>query len=354
MKQKFLFPYSTSSSRKIMIEILILTLLSSILFIPAASALKTFGGDFVTIDEPIDDDVFASGGTINIDAPISGGIITGGDINVNAPVENDLIAAGGQIYINSDIGGKIVVAGGNVNVKGNISTNAVIAAGNVQIHRSSIIGKDAEIAGGNVVNEGKIIGNLTVKSDSFENRGTAGQIIHEKSEFDSKSFVKGIKDFFRISALIMAVGLLIVGILFVRTFPAPFITVADEVRNSPLRDTAFGFVMMIASVIVLFILTISVIGFPLALLLGLGFVIALMLSTLFVSYGLGSKIFSLLGKQNTSNIATLVVGFIILQLLFNIPYVGWLTVLIAVSLGFGGILYSLNRNWDKLTGKENV
>ena len=354
--KEFLFLHNISKLKKVMmVATLIIFILLSSVIVPNASALRTFDGDFVSIDEPIDDDVFASGGTININAPISGAIIIGGNINVNAPIKNDLIAMGGQIYINSDIGGKIVVAGGNVNIKGNISTNAVIAAGNVQIHSPSNIGRDAAIAGGNIINEGKIAGNLTVRGDNFENRGTASNVDFESSEFDTKDFAKGIEEFFRISRIIMAVGLLIVGILLVRTFPIPFKAVADEVRDSPLRDTVFGFAMIIASVILLFILAISLIGFPLAMILGMGFLTALMLSILFVSYSLGNKTFSMIRKQkNTGNTVVLIVGFIILQLLFNIPYAGWLINIIAVSLGFGALLYSLNQNWNRLTGKENV
>jgi hypothetical protein len=68
-------------------------------------ALEMLSGDHVSVDSPIDDDVFAAGGDVNINAPVTSVVIAGGDVNINAPVSGDVFVAGGQISINSDVGG---------------------------------------------------------------------------------------------------------------------------------------------------------------------------------------------------------------------------------------------------------
>ncbi|RLG33608.1 hypothetical protein DRN80_04460 [Methanosarcinales archaeon] len=78
--------------------IFISLLLILLLLLPHVHALQMLSDDQVSIDSPIDDDVFA----------------TGGIVTINAPVNGDVFVAGGQIQIlvNSDIKGKIVAAGG--------------------------------------------------------------------------------------------------------------------------------------------------------------------------------------------------------------------------------------------------
>jgi hypothetical protein len=160
---------------------LIIISLLLILLLPNVQALKMLSGDQVSIDSPIDDDVFAAGDTVTINAPVAGVVISGGDISINAPVNGDVFVAGGKIVVNSDIEGKIVAAGGDIDLRGD-AKNAVIAGGNINIHATSVISRDAVITGGDVSNAGKILGNLTVRADNFQNTGSAGSVDFKKSE----------------------------------------------------------------------------------------------------------------------------------------------------------------------------
>ncbi len=82
--------------------------------------------------------------------------------------------------------------------------------------------------------------------------------------------------------------------------------------------------------------------------MGMLFIIALMLSSLFVSFAVGRKIVDLF-KVKTNDILIFVLGFIILNLLFRIPYAGVLIGIVAISLGFGAIIYALRKNWQSIT-----
>ena len=321
---------------------LIIISLMLILLIPHVQALQMLSGDQVSVDSPIDDDVFAAGGTVSINAPIAGAVIAGGDIIINAPVSGDVFVAGGQIVVNSDIEGKIVAAGGNIDLRGG-AKNAVIAGGNVNIHPDTVISRDAVIAGDRVSNAGKIIGNLTVRAEEFQNTGSAGSVDFKKSEG-----LQGLQKLMNIFSILMTVGFLIIGIIVLKLFPAQFFRVEEEVRKSPVKNTLVGFVLILASVILILLLAVTLVGFPVALIMGMLFIIALMLSSLFVSFAVGRKIVDVF-KVKTNDILIFVLGFIILSLLFRIPYAGWFIRIVAISLGFGALVYAVYKNWQSIT-----
>jgi hypothetical protein len=337
---------------------LIIISLMLILLLPNVHALEMLSGDQVSVNSPIDDDVFAAGGDVNINAPvtsvvIAGGdvninapvtsvVIAGGDVNINAPVSGDVFVAGGQISINSDIEGKIVAVGGDIDLRGD-AKNAVIAGGNINIHSTTVISRDAVITGGNVSNAGKIIGNLTVRAENFQNTGSAGSVDFKKSEG-----LQGLQRVMNIFSILMTVGFLIIGIILLKLFPAQFFIVEEEVRKAPVKNTLVGFVLIIASVILIILFSVTIIGFPVALIMGMLFITALMLSSLFVSFAVGRKIVDLF-KFETNDILIFVLGFVILSLLFRIPYAGVLIGIVAISLGFGAIIYTLRKNWQSIT-----
>ncbi len=313
-----------------------------ILLLPQAQALQILSGDNISVDSPMDDDVFAAGNTITINAPVAGVVLAGGTIIINAPVSGDMFAAGGGIEVNADVGGKIVAAGGEIDLKG-AAKNAVLAGGTVTIYPDAVISRDAVISGGTVSNAGTIIGNLTVRAEQFQNTGTAGHV-----DFQQTEGLQGFQEAMNVVHLLMIIGFLILGIILLKVFPAQFVSVEEEVRKSLLRDTVVGFALIIVSILAIFILAITVIGFPVATVLGMLFIIALMLSSLVVSFALGRTIVDALSIK-TNDILIFILGFVIVSLLFRIPYAGWFIRIVALSLGFGAIMYAVRNNWQRIT-----
>lgn len=319
----------------------------ALLLVPQTLALQMLSGDNISVDSPIDDDVFAASDTITINAPVASVVLAGGNITINAPVSGDVFAAGGQIVVNSDVGGKIVALGGEIDVSGS-ATNAVLAGGVVTIHPDTVISRDAVISGGTVSNAGTVAGNLTVRAEQFQNTGTAGHVDYKRTE-GLQEVQARVQQLMTIVYILMIIGFLILGLVLLKVFPAQVHRVEEEVRKSPLRDTAVGFGLIIVSIIVLFLLTITVIGFPVAAVLAMLFIIALMLSSLFVSFAIGRTIVNLLNVK-PNDLLIFILGFVILNLLFQIPVAGWLVRIVAVSLGFGAILYAVRENWEHITG----
>ncbi len=311
------------------------------------SGLVTYNGGQIVIEQPVQDDVFASGGTIDINAPIASLIAAGGTINLNAPVHGDVIVAGGTVNANSNIEGKLVAAGGTVVVRGNIGTNAVVTGGTVQVQPGATIERDALISGGVVTNAGTVKGNLTVRAQTFTNTGTAGHLDVQLSE-PQREFSR----IFAIFGALFVIGLFILGLILLRMLPRPFLVVEGEVRTSPILKTIAGFVAIIVSFIILVLISITVVLLPVAMIFWMIYFIALILSTLFVALALGRLIAKWTKWNAGKEWHMFLVGFVILNLLFLIPVLGTIILIISVSLGFASFFHAIYVNWNLLKGEE--
>lgn len=300
--------------------------------------MQTFSGDTISIDTAVADDIIAAGNMVSINAPVDSAIVAGGTVNINAPVKGDVIAAGGQVYVNSDVGGKVVAAGGNINLGGNIGTNLVAAGGTVNILPGNTIERDALIGGGQVVNAGRVNGTLTISANQFNNTGSAEAVNFHKVE-DKADRREEYDMGFNIFSLLAILGYFILGLILVKYLPGIFLVVDGEVRSSTLLKTFLGFVMIIASFIAVLLVAITVVGLPIALISTLLIFAALMLSGTFVSFSLGKWI----GEQakiKQGDLVYFIIGFVILNVLFLLPYVGGLISLISMSLGFAALLHA--------------
>jgi hypothetical protein len=297
-----------------------------------ALALEVRSGSDVRIDQATDDDVIATGGMIAVDAPVGSLIAAGGQVTVNAPVKGDVIAAGGQITINSDVGGKVVAAGGTITVNGKVGTNAVLTGGTIALGSSSSVGRDALVSGGSVTAAGTVAGKLSVRANTFEDRGSEGTL---EVELREPSPLGGI--FLSVFSILFTIGLLVLGLILIRMAPGPYRAVEAEISRSPVVRGALGFGILIAGFILLILLAITLVGLPLAILLGLLMLAGILLSTLFVSSALGRWIAGLL-KRPVSDYLTFIIGFVVLNLLYRIPVAGTILLAIAVCLGFGALL----------------
>jgi hypothetical protein len=325
---------------------LVLLLLLLVALPLPAIALVTQSGGTVSVSEATEDDVFVTGGTISVDAPVGSLVAAGGQITVNAPVKGDVIAAGGQVTINSDVGGKVVAAGGSVILNGKVGTNAVLAGGNVELGSSSSVARDAMVSGGSVTNAGKVGGKLSVRSNSFDNRGTAGSL---EVELQNRGSMAAIISVF---GILFTIGLFILGLILIRVAPGRYHAVEAELISGWIVKLVAGFVGLIVGFILILLLAITLVGLPIAIGIGLLYLGALLVSTLFTSSVLGRKVGNLL-KRDVSDYVAFTIGFVILAILFRIPVLGTIALVIAVSLGFGAFIFTGWKNRACVCGSTN-
>ncbi len=315
-------------------------------------------GDTIVINARVDGDVFLTAGTVEINAPITGdAFVAGGTITLDGEIGGDVIAGGSQVKINQNVGGKVIALGGTVNLDAETAEKVILVGGTVRLGTSSVVGGKAYVVGGQVVHAGDVEDTLSVRAGIFRNSGTAGELDHQATGItglgvEDLSALMGFATFIAfVLAILVFLGFLVLGILFLRYFPQQFLAVEEEVRRSPLRNALMGLVLILATAVLLVILAITIIGIPTALVLGLLSIIALLTSWMFVSLALGRWVGARLNLK-ISDTWLFVIGWVILCVLSNIPLVGWVIAVVAICLGYGSIFYALRGNWGALTGRS--
>jgi hypothetical protein len=315
-------------------------------------------GETIVINARVDGDVFLTAGSVEINAPINGdAFVAGGVVTIDGEVGEDIIVAGSQVQINQNVGGKVIAAGGTVDLDAEVAEKIIMAGGNIRLSSGSKVGGKAYVIGGQVVNAGDIDDTLTVRASTFRNSGTAGEVDHVT--WDAPDLKMGdFSEFFGFAAFVAFVlgvlvmlGFLVAGILLLRYFPRQFLAVESEVRGSPLRNIVMGFILLIATGLILVVLMITVIGIPTAIILGLLSTIAVLTSGMFVALALGRWIGSVLNIK-TGDTWLYVIGWFVLSVLFFVPIIGAISTAVVVCLGYGSIYYALRNNWDALRGES--
>jgi hypothetical protein len=84
--------------------------------------LWTRFGEQVTIDHPVNGDVYVAGQNVMINARVRGDlVVAGGTVTINDTVTMDVLVGGGTVTINGHVGDDVRCAGGNIVVKGSSS-----------------------------------------------------------------------------------------------------------------------------------------------------------------------------------------------------------------------------------------
>ena len=379
---------------------LILFLIS---FVNVNAQIKS--GDNVVIDQRMQDDVYVAGGKVNINAPISRDLIAaGGTIIVNDSIAMDALLVGGDIMVNGIVGDDIRCAGGTIHFSEDILGDLVVTGGKITIDDDVVISGDLIISGGEIILNGTVNGEIKSASGAFTLNGVAannvdcrgGRIIingrvngnaslaaDELRVGDDASFAQTVNYWtangsaeFRNSmktgspvydpslkldygkwhllgftSLLMVTWYLGTALLFIALihylFSNTFRNAANSIKNAALRSIGLGFLFLVAVPVAIVVLAVTVVGFPLAVLILFAYIIIVLLGTIITSLLVANWINNNFQKSWTSiQIVFSAFGiFVFLKLATLTPLVGPLIMLLMAVMGFGGILQ--NIRWKR-------
>lgn len=390
--------------KKILVFFLVVV---SVIFISAAPlwALEARNGDDQEVLS-FGDDIFIFGSDILVTEDIDGDlIIAGGRLNIDGDIAQDLMAAGGIITINGDVGDDIRISGGTINISGNIEDDLMAVGGQISISEAVVIGGElavsggtldiacttkggAYLSGGTITISGKIDGDVNIEGvENLKVTDTAeitGDLIYRSgisATISDKAMISGeiretiverIEETEIIQAtpwaiftatyiggkLISFLGLFILGIIFILIMPGFFQRFNDRMRKTPGYCIGSGAIVLfgvpIGSIIIFIIsiiLFITIIGSGLGIvamasnfILLIVYGIFIYVSAIFLSYLLGSVIFSKaslnMGRYGW-NVLVYFIGLLIIMILYSIPFVGWIIKFTGVMFGLGGLTLAL-------------
>ena len=114
--------------------------------------------------------------------------------------------------------------------------------------------------------------------------------------------------------------------------------VMEKVETNPGKTMLHGLVIMFILPPIALLLALTIIGLPLALIIGAWWLVATYVARIVTALVIGQLILKKFFKrEKTALVWPLILGVTVLWLLMSIPYLGWIFALVAIWLGLGGI-----------------
>jgi len=376
------------------------TLFFWLLGLTNAFALHYEFGQNVTISQPVNGNLYVTGGTIIINAPIRGDLIAlGGTITINDSVTNDVLLAGGTVVLNGYVGDDIRCAGGSIQLLRSVAGDAVLAGGTLTIDRNSNIGggllsvggtttlngqvgQEAMIAFGNLRFEGTVNGDLTCRGGDATLNGRANGrsvltvdelVIGPKAHFGLDvrywnrmgtvafgNSVQGHKVLFdsslapdngrngsqfAILGVLWYLGMALLMIFLIQYLFSRSMKEAGQLAaTNTLQSGLIGLLFFIVVPVIAVAAYVSVIGVAIGIILTFGYIAAMLLAPVITAVVLANMLqpHQVNRSWNTGRLVFTALGvFIGLQVIWIVPIIGWLLLTLFISVAFGAILLTI-------------
>jgi len=258
----------------------------------------------------------------------------GASLNIrhNGEVKGDVTALGNELTVDGEIGRRLRATAGSVVISGTIN-------GDVDIKAHSIT----------LMPTAKIKGNFKYKSEKEAKIESGAQITGETQwtqitpkDKKEEGYCPG-KGFFSTKNIVVKLLLLLACFVtgwFLIIISKRYVQAAEKmVFGSFLKSLGLGFILMICIPIGVVILLITLIGIPVAIITLFAYFVLFYISKIFVGIAVGKKVLTGFAKDKDASLGwSLILGIILLTILTNIPYVGWLIYFIVVFTGFGAAI----------------
>ena len=324
-------------------------------------------------NKAIDGSVYSTGEQIQIAGLVNGDVYCAGEtVKISGVVKGDVLCAANQLEVSGTVEGDIRAAANELKLTGTVGRSVTLAGSNVLIEKSAKIGQDATLAGAlvelrgsvgrdlvagsgetqlygtvgrNVMANGqtialkdkaKVAGNIRYESNNSitigDNATVAGDV-HRKPADKSQGFNAGYM-------LMAALAMLFFAVVLVLLWPQ-LVHATNEIAVRNLGKTMLvGALAPFATILAIIILSVSIIGIPVAIFVLLASMLIALLSGPVAAYYFGSMILS----KSKNPVAIMLVGATVLLIAYAIPVVGGIALVAAFLIGSGAILLKLKRS----------
>lgn len=316
-------------------------------------------------------DIHAMGFDVEVELPAPGDLyVMGGSVRVRAPVAGDLSATGFSVETapEAEVGGNARLSGGSVEIGGRIGGALTASGGEVRL--DAAVAGDAQIAGGEIGfgPAAQVAGVLTITAPepvevpltvappervvfraADEARmmgGMGGRMGWEWDEAPhgmAAAMGAGFLPMFwgalwGLGAMV-ALGALVLGVV-----PDRMERLREDVMAAPGRALLWGLGTFAALIGLVPLLALTLVGLPLAFVVGLCLAAAWIAGHLVGTYALAARAAEAAGLALTGfwqRLGALAGGLVVLGLVSLIPVAGWIALLLVVFLGLGGLVEAL-------------
>lgn len=331
--------------------------------------------------ETVNGNLYTAGSEIDIAGRVNGDLLAaGGTIRIPGTVANDVTIVGGRLDINGKVEGDVRVAGGEVNVAGEIAGDLAVAGGRVRLLSGAVIGGEVLLASSELRIEGVINGPLVAASNITRIEGTvrgpvrvrtgllefgeganlqgaltyfapqeaeipasariAGPVRYEMTSGMDQPWLYGLLRRLGIAIFLLSFGMSLAGgLIGVMLLPKTSNALIQHIGGHLGSECLRGFVLFLVMPPVFFLLMVTVVGVPVAVLSGLihlGFGIV---SVIYAAVLGGALFLKAVLRKDTleANWKAVLVGIPLLFVISLIPWIGFLVNTVLFLAVFGGI-----------------
>lgn len=230
----------------------------------------------------------------------------------------------------------------------------------VYVAPDQVVQGDITVFGGDAVIEGEVDGDVTVYGGSIEQH--PGSTITGQTHDVGGAFASAVPWAAGASSaaaqngkitLLLAYSALVVLVFLI--FPVRVRTALDRLEHHPGISAAIGTVALIASVPILVLLAISIIGWPLIPLEFVAYVALVLIGQGALGLLIGRRLYDLVHPQTTpAPLAALIIGLVVLAAAENLPGVGWLVVGLVWLVGLGATILSFIHEAPLMSGRTGT
>lgn len=312
------------------------------------NAAKIKVGDY-TLDNVsvVEDDLYISADTVVIEGVVDGDLFVGAEnVTVGGTVTGDVYLFGTNVYVNGNIYGNTVVGGSTVNITGTHKGNVYVGAATANLdgtfnkdvlvlsgtlNLDGTVGDDVRVLSAQVISTASVGDDFLISSDNYSvnEDDIHGELVAPSdsvlTDRDTDDFIFTKKDLLGFNlglAVVNFIGMYIVGLILILSAPVKTLQYEQKIIKSWeefLKSYAVGLVILFTVPIPLFLLVLTLVGAPLAVLITGILLFLSIFGTIWVESAIGQKVLLLGNKTDSSRLLSLLVGRAISTVVKLIP-----------------------------------
>ncbi|OGD16552.1 MAG: hypothetical protein A2V76_05635 [Candidatus Aminicenantes bacterium RBG_16_63_14] len=286
--------------------------------------------------------------TLAVPTPARAEVSSRKDIHV-APGETQdkIFSLGGNVLIEGKVRDDVMVVGGSITISGEAGQSVVGIGSRIVVKSTAVIGDDLAALGGTLEKEpGCTIGGDTIY---FQTRELGNEFF--KGGLFQGVFSLSLIPIIVVVKLVIIFLWLIAAVMGAALFPKPIAFASGEIRKSFWPALGTGLVAIIVfTMLVIFaaLLSIILIGIPIALALGAAGFIVKVFGRLAVFHFLGVSALRAVGSRNMSTMGAVLAGLLLFSLAGFVPILGFFFGFVMNALGWGIAIrtkFGSRENW---------
>ncbi|GEM_PF-2679347 len=358
-------------------RLLFVILIGLFVFVPTVVLGTQFrSGNSVQLAEDVSEDLYAGGNDVSSTKKVNGdAFLFGNTVTVKGEITEDLALGAAVANIEGIIGDDLRFGAGSARLNGQVKGDVFGGASVFALSPDSIVSGGMYLGGSQITLDGVIKGDVRVAADSVVINGTLerdAQITAKKLELGPKAKVHniaykgdrqavvdpaaqvegtitfdkwrrgGLNDLRPLALLYNALTWILLGfvVLMLLKIWAPRFT--EEVKIEPFPNALIGLAGIIFVPIAMLILTLTILGAPVALVLGMFAALAGVVGSIIGIRWIG-KLFMRPGTKHTEELGAYALAVVVLTLVGILPVIGAAATFVIFLIGFGTVIrYLLN------------